>query len=200
MLHGVGILGTLVWVGVLLAVIFLVGYLAAKVVPGERGEFILELPPVRIPQISNILLKTLARIEWYLKEAVPLFILGTLVLFLLHRTGLLHYIEGAAAPLVKGWVGLPEKAAEAFIVGFLRRDYGAAGLYALQQTGQIDGIGVIVGMVTITLFVPCIANFFIIIKELGLKAAVSMAAFVFPFAFLVGGLVNLALRGLNVTF
>jgi ferrous iron transport protein B len=101
---------------------------------------------------------------------------------------------------VKGWVGLPESATQAFIVGFLRRDYGAAGLYELQKAGQIDGIGVVVGMVTITLFVPCIASFFVIIKELGTRAALAMAAFIFPFAFLVGGLVNLALRGLNVSF
>jgi ferrous iron transport protein B len=97
-------------------------------------------------------------------------------------------------------VGLPDKATEAFIVGFLRRDYGAAGLYSLSQSGQIDGVGVVVGVVTLTLFVPCIANFFIIVKELGVRAAVSMAAFIFPFAFLVGGLVNLALRSLNVAF
>jgi ferrous iron transport protein B len=200
MLHGVGIAGTAIWIGVLVSVMFLVGYVAAKVIPGRSGDFILELPPVRVPQLGNIVMKTLARIEWYLKEAVPLFMLGTLFLFVLHRTGLLHYVEVAASPVVRGWVGLPEKATEAFIVGFLRRDYGAAGLYALQKSGQIDGIGVVVGVVTLTLFIPCIANFFIVIKELGVRSALAMAAFIFPFAFLVGGLVNLALRSLNVTF
>jgi ferrous iron transport protein B len=200
MLHGVGVAGLAVWAGVLVGTIFVVGYAAARVLPGKSGEFILELPPVRIPQLGNILMKTAARIEWYLKEAVPLFMLGTFSLFVLHRAGLLHYIEQAAAPLVRGWLGLPEKATEAFIVGFLRRDYGAAGLYALQRAGELDGTGVVVGMVTITLFVPCIANFFIIIKELGARSALAMTAFIFPFAFLVGGLVNLVLRGLNVTF
>jgi ferrous iron transport protein B len=178
----------------------LVGYLAARALPGRSSDFILELPPVRIPQAGNIVVKTLARIEWYLKEAVPLFMLGTFSLFVLDRSGLLRHIEAAAAPLVKGWVGLPEAAAQSFIVGFLRRDYGAAGIYALQTSGQIDATGAVVGMVTITLFVPCIANFFVIIKELGLRAALAMAAFIFPFAFLVGGLVNLVLRSLNVNF
>jgi ferrous iron transport protein B len=200
MLHTVGVAGTLVWVAVVVGVMLLVGYVAARLLPGRGSDFILELPPVRVPQIGNIVVKTLGRIEWYLREAVPLFILGTLTLFALDRTGLLRYIESAAAPVVKGWVGLPESATQAFIVGFLRRDYGAAGLYELQKSGQIDGIGVVAGLVTITLFVPCIANFFIIIKELGARAALAMAAFIFPFAFLVGGLVNLVLRGLNVTF
>ncbi|HVP57334.1 MAG TPA: ferrous iron transport protein B, partial [bacterium] len=47
MLHGVGIAGTLIWLAVLLGVIFVVGAAAARVVPGESAEFILELPPVR---------------------------------------------------------------------------------------------------------------------------------------------------------
>lgn len=200
MLHGVGAAGAAIWVGVVLAVMLLVGYIAARVLPGRSGDFILELPPVRVPQLGNIVVKTLARIEWYLREAVPLFMLGTFSLFVLDRAGLLRHIEAAAAPVVKGWVGLPESAAQAFIVGFLRRDYGAAGIYALQRAGEIDGTGVVVGMITLTLFVPCIANFFVIIKELGLRAALAIAAFIFPFAFLVGGLVNLALRSLNVTF
>lgn len=200
MLHGVGLAGAAVWASVIVAVMLLVGYIAAKVLPGRSGDFILELPPVRIPQAGNIAVKTLARIEWYLKEAVPLFMLGTFSLFVLDRSGLLFHIERLAAPVVRGWVGLPEAAAQAFIVGFLRRDYGAAGIYALQRSGEIDGTGAVVGMVTITLFIPCIANFFVIIKELGLRAALAMAAFIFPFAFLVGGLLNLVLRSLNVAF
>ena len=49
-------------------------------------------------------------------------------------------------------------------------------------------------MLTITLFVPCVANVLMIVKERGLKAGLGIAAFIFPFAFLVGGLVNQLLR------
>ena len=45
-------------------------------------------------------------------------------------------------------------------------------------------------MVTITLFMPCIANLFMIAKEQGKRVALWMTVFIFPFAFLVGGLVN----------
>jgi ferrous iron transport protein B len=55
-----------------------------------------------------------------------------------------------------------------------------------------------VSLVVITLFVPCIANFFMIVKEFSLRTALWVAAFIFPFAFLVGGLVNLTVRGLGV--
>ena len=58
-------------------VLLAVGWLAARLVPGERTRLLVELPPLRLPQLSNVLVKTLARLEWYVKEVVPLFLLGT---------------------------------------------------------------------------------------------------------------------------
>jgi ferrous iron transport protein B len=199
MLGAVSLLAAAVWAFVVLLVIFLVGYLAAKVVPGERSDFILEIPPMRVPKMSNIALKTLVRVEWYLKEAVPLFIAGTLFLFALDRLDALEALENAAAPIIKDFLGLPVEATEAFIVGFLRRDYGAAGLLALQNKGMLDPTQVVVSLVTMTLFIPCIANFFMIIKERGLKAAILIMLFIFPFALLAGGVLNFVLRFLNLS-
>ena len=42
---------------------------------------------------------------------------------------------------------------------------------------------IVVAMVTITLFIPCIANVFMIAKERGWRTAGAMAAFIFPLAF-----------------
>ena len=200
MLASVSLGATLVWAGVVLLVIFMVAWLASRVIPGDTSDFILEIPPIRMPQFSNIALKTLVRVEWYLKEAVPLFVLGTLVLFFLDKSGLLSVIEKAASPVVVSFMGLPEKATGAFIIGFLRRDYGAAGLFALQKEGLLNPVQVVVSLVTLTLFVPCIANLFVMIKERGLKVAVWMTLFIFPFAVFVGGVLNFILRGLGVTF
>jgi ferrous iron transport protein B len=146
------------------------------------------------------MVKTMARIEWYLKEAVPLFLLGTLILFLMHTFHLLGALETAMAPVVQGVLGLPAKASEAFLIGFLRRDYGAAGLYDLSRRGQLDGVQLVVAMVTITLFVPCVANFMIMIKERGMKTALAMTAVIVPLAFGVGGALRFGLRALGVTF
>jgi len=201
MLAALSFWATLTWMGAIVLVLLLVGYAANKVLPGQGGDFILEIPPVRRPVLSNIAVKTAARIEWYLREAVPLFILGTLVLWILDRLALLGVIQRVAAPVVQGLLGLPAKATDAFLIGFLRRDYGAAGLYDLfddtlrSGTASVETeIQVIVAMVTITLFVPCIANFFMIIKERGWKAAVGMSLFILPFAFLAGGVLNYVLR------
>jgi ferrous iron transport protein B len=182
-----------IWSGCVIGVLILVGYIASKVLPGERSNFLLELPPIRRPSLANILVKTLARMEWYLREAVPLFFLGTFVLFILNKTGALRAIEVWSAPLIRGFLGLPEQATRAFLIGFLRRDYGAAGLFDLARSGQLSPDQIVVSLVTVTLFVPCIANFFVIIKERGWKTALAITLFIFPFAFLVGGLLNFIL-------
>jgi len=185
---------TLIWLGAVIGILFVVGFLASKVVPGRKSDFILEIPPLRVPKLSNIAIKTAARIEWYLKEAAPIFIFGTILLFVLDKVGGLTFLEKVAAPLVVGLLNLPVEATQAFIVGFLRRDYGAAGFFVLSEQGKLDPIGVVVSLVVITLFIPCIANFFVMIKERGLKTALSMAAVIVPLAFLVGTALNFVLR------
>jgi ferrous iron transport protein B len=201
MLAGVGP-GAAAWfAGAVLAVLFLVGWLAAKVIPGRGSDFILELPPLRVPQAGNIAVKTLARIEWYLREALPLFVLGTLILWGLDRIHGLQLLERAAAPVVVGVLQLPKEAASAFILGFLRRDYAAAGLFMHYEPFLKAGtmtrlmeIEVVTALVTITLFIPCIANFFMILKERGWKTGVAIAAFILPFSVAVGAVVNVLMR------
>ncbi|MBI5739380.1 MAG: ferrous iron transport protein B [Nitrospirae bacterium] len=188
----------LIWIFMLAIVILLVGFAASKLIPGQRTDFMLELPPIRTPQFSNVLIKTLSRIEWYLKEAVPLFILGTLILFTADKLKLIPLLQDAMSPIVVGILGLPPETASSFIMGFLRRDYGAAGLFALQEKGLLNTEQVVVSLVTITLFIPCIANLFMMIKERGMKTAMAIAAFVFPFAVLVGGVLHRALIWMNV--
>lgn len=194
MLGRVSSTGVILWAVVIVGTMMLVGLIAAKLLPGERSDFILELPPLRLPRLDNILIKTLARLEWYLKEVLPLFIVGTLILFALDKTGILVIAEQVASPLVVGLLGLPKAATGAFLIGFLRRDYGAAGLFALALAGQLNSQQIVVSLIVITLFIPCIANVLMIIKEYGGRVATGVALTVFPLAFFIGALVNAALN------
>mgnify|MGYP006278347525 CR=1 FL=1 len=176
--------------GIAGAEILLVGRLAAKILPGESAPFVLELPPLRRPQVRNILAKTRLRLQWYVTEVIPLFVIGTLVLFGLSKSGILAVIQSALRPIVVGLLDLPAEAAQAFIMGFFRRDYGAAGLFEMQQAGMLDVLQVLVSLTVITLFVPCVANLLVIIKERGWKTATAIVAFVLPYAVLTGAIVN----------
>ena len=108
MLAAVPFAAGMIWFAAVAGVMIAVGWLAARVLPGERGAFVVELPPMRLPALENVLSKTAARVEWYLKEALPLFLVGTFVLFLLDRLQLLGVIIRAGEPLVTGVLGLPE--------------------------------------------------------------------------------------------
>lgn len=195
-----GMLGSLpfwvtpLWGGVVVGVLLVVGFLSSRLLPGERSDFVMEIPPIRKPILSNIVAKTLARLEWYLKEVVPLFVWGTLVLFFLDKLRWLPAIQRFTEPLVGRILGLPPEAAEAFLIGFLRRDYGATRFFDMYGDGKLDAVQAAVALIVITLFVPCLANTLMIIKERGIKIAIWMTVVVYGIAFLVGGIVNWGLR------
>jgi ferrous iron transport protein B len=197
LLAGLSWVVTVLWVGLVLGILVGVGWLSAKLLPGQASDFILELPPLRWPRPGNLLAKTLGRVEWYVKEAVPLFLVGTLVLFVADRLNLLSAAERIGEPVVVTLLDLPPEAAAIFLMGFLRRDFGAAGLFAMSQAGALTELQVLVALVVITLFIPCIANFLMIIKEQGWRTATAMALFIFPFALFVGTVVNHGLRALG---
>jgi ferrous iron transport protein B len=199
-LGGISFAALLTLFSVVVAQMLFVGFLAARVLPGNRSEFILELPPLRVPKLRNVLTKTALRVRWYLGEAVPLFLVGTLLLFVLDRVGALDWITGAGQPLVVGMLGLPPRMAEVLVMGFLRRDYGAAGLFDLAQAGQLTGVQAVVSLTVMTLFVPCIANFLVIVKERGLRTGLAIVGVVTPIAILTGAALNHAFRAFGVTF
>jgi ferrous iron transport protein B len=190
MLAGVSLTAAIIWGGVVFLVLLAVGWLASRLVPGERSQLLVELPPLRLPLLSNVLLKTLVRLEWYIKEVVPLFLFGTLLMFVLDKIGILSVLIRAGEPLVTGWLGLPADASAAFLMGFLRRDFGATGLFLMQTRGLLTPLQVVIAMVTITLFIPCIASVMMIAKERGWRSAIGIMVLVFPLAFLAGGLLN----------
>lgn len=190
LLSRIGPLAFIIWAAVVSLSIIAVGYAAGRLLPGDTSEFILEIPPFRLPSLKNILVKTLARIEWYVKEAVPIFIIATFALYLTDKLGIMTIIQKLTGPVIHSVLGLPLEAANAFIMGFLRRDYGAIGLLDMHRHGVLSNNQVVISMITITLFLPCVAQLFIIIKERGIKEALFISAFVFSFAVAVGGFLN----------
>jgi len=194
MLGGVSFTAVLIWALAMVGILLLAGFLAAKLIPGRRIPLVTELPPMRLPILGNVLKKTGGRLKWYLIEVIPLFLLGTFIMFALDRLGALPAIIEAGEPLVTGWLGLPKEASAAFVMGFLRRDFGATGLFAMAH--DLSPIQAVVGMITITLFIPCFASLMMMVKEQGTKTALIMLGLIVPFAFFIGGLFNLILRAI----
>ncbi len=93
-------------------------------------------------------------------------------------------------------LGLPVETAETFILGFFRRDYGAAGLYGIQSA--LTGVQLLVSAIVLTLFMPCVAQFMVMTKERGWKVSLLIAGFVVTFAFTIGFVLNWVLTNWGV--
>lgn len=182
------------WVAIVIGVMLLVGFIASKVLPGQVSLFLLEIPPLRIPKIKNLAMKTYIRSKWYLKEAAPVFLLGTFLLFIMDKLNIISFLNNALEPITVTGLGLPAESARSFIMGFLRRDFGTAGFFMMYEQGLLSPRQVLVSLVVITLFIPCVANFLMMIKEQGVKIAAAMFLFIVPFSFLVGTILNYSLK------
>lgn len=186
-----------IWAAVMTGSFLLVGWLGARVLPGRPATFHMEVPPLRLPRPGNVVVKTLTRMHWYFLEVLPLFLLASVLLWVGDLTGLLDMGLAALAPVVEV-LGLPAEASRVFLFGFFRRDYGAAGLFDLHDAGLLSLVQLTVAAVTLTLFVPCVAQFLMMLKERGVRTALGMFAFATAFAFAVGFVLNGALRGLGL--
>lgn len=190
-------LALLIWAGVISIVFLFVGYLTSRLLPGERPTFYMEVPPLRFPKISNVLVKTYSRVRWYLKEILPVFIVASALIWFGQITRLFDLAIVVLRVPVE-LIGLPPEAARIFLFGFFRRDYGAAGLYDLNKTGILSGVQLVVACVALTLFLPCIAQLLMNIKERGIKTGLAISVFVLVFSFSVAFVVNLLLGSSGV--
>lgn len=184
-----GLQATIIYMGVIFSFLVIVGTTLNRALPGETSPLLLDLPPMRLPQMFNVFRKTWIKTYFFMKEASPWFLIGSLAVSILQVTGLLERIQTAIQPLVVSWLKLPKEAGTAFVMGLVRRDFGAAGLYSLDLTSMQT----VAALVTITLFVPCIASLMVMLKERGMRQGLTIWIGSMVLAFLVGGIVAQAL-------
>jgi ferrous iron transport protein B len=190
LLAKVGFNYAMLYVGVIFAVLVIVGTLLNAVIPGKTMDLLINLPPLRLPRAGNVIKKTYTKSLGFLVEAAPLFAIGALIISLLQISGSLQLLQRVLAPVTTGWLGLPVQAANAFIMGIIRRDFGAAGLSAM----GLNPLQTVVALITITLFVPCIASIMVMFKERSKAEAALMWLSTWVIAFFTGGLVNQVAR------
>lgn len=181
-----GFQATLIYLLTMFSVFVTVGVVLNKVLPGSATPLLIDLPPMRIPRIDNLARKTWMRTFYFIKEAGMWFFIGAFLIGVMQVTGLLEKWIQVLSPLTINWLQLPAEASRAFIMGIVRRDFGAAGFYALDLTPMQT----VAGLVTITLFVPCIASLMVMLKERGAFEGLIIWASSWIIAFTVGGIVS----------
>lgn len=185
MLAGIGTKFIAIYIVVILLVLGVTGKILNKILPGQSSDLLIDLPPIRLPRGQNVLKKTITKSYAFLLEATPLFMLGALIISVLQVSGLLENIQIALAPITEGMLKLPRESATAFIMGLIRRDFGAAGLSDMDLTPAQT----LVSLVTITLFVPCVASVIVMFKERGSKEGALIWFSSWFFAFVIGAIV-----------
>lgn len=174
--------------GLTIFIVFvLTGTILNKIMPGESTDLLIDLPPLRMPVATNVLRKTYIKSKMFIMEAGPLFVLGAAVVTTLQYSGALESIMDAFAPVTEGFLKLPKETAQTFIMGIIRRDFGAAGLNDLVSQGLLNPLQTVIALVVITLFVPCIAAIMVIFKERSWQESALIWIGSFVISFLAGG-------------
>ncbi|MEM2081694.1 MAG: ferrous iron transport protein B [Candidatus Bathyarchaeia archaeon] len=172
-------------------IIFLLGRLAFKVVPGEPTALIMEMHNYRWPHMKTILKQTWFRVAEFIKIAFPLIIAGSLALKLAEVAGVLQPIATVLSPVTAAWLGLPAITGITLIFGVLRKELSLVMLAALLGTTNFATVLTPVQMVVFTLvamfYIPCVATIAALVKEFGWKKALFITLFEIGFAILLGG-------------
>ena len=187
----IGVKAFIIAIGTLVFVEICTGLVLNKIIKDDKkSDFIQELPPIRIPNIKAIIIKTYYRLLWFLKEAIPIFIIAALVLFFFDKSGGLGLLKKIASPLVTGWLGLPIKMVDALILTIARHEAASGLILKMVEAGSLNYVQCIVAVVITTMFVPCFANIVAMCKEMGVKTGLIMALLVNVSSIILAGVLN----------
>ena len=181
----------LVVFGSLFAAEFLAGIILNKIIKSDcQTDFIMEIPPIRVPKAKDLFTKLYFRMKWFMKEIPPLFMLGAFILFILDRTGGLLYIKVVLEPIIVSVLSLPIETVDAFLLCLAKHEAGAVQLLKLVGDNVLSPTQVVVSLIIITALGPCFANLMAVVKQIGLKQAVVLRVVILFAALLTGGVVN----------
>lgn len=184
--------------GIIFLQILVAGFLADKILPGVRSPLFMEIPPMRLPKPFQIIKMSWAKTYFFMKEAVPIFILASLLVFLFEKMGGLAALERVSEPVIHGFMGLPVKSVQVFIKTIIRRESGATEIQHLSSL--YDNVQLVVNLLVMTFLSPCMNATIVLFKERGGKAAAVILGSVMIYAVLIGSFVNHACRLLGITF
>ncbi|TEU04307.1 MAG: ferrous iron transporter B [Dehalococcoidia bacterium] len=175
--------------GTLFVVWLVLGLILNRAVRGFSPELLIEIPPYRRPSWRAVLTKLWMRTYGFLREALPIILLAIFAIGILYNLGVFDAIANFTAPVVSGLFGLPKEGVVAIVVGFLRKDVAIGLLSPL----SLSAAQLVVGSVVLTMFLPCIAAFVVLARELGIKGLLMAIGIMLAATIVVGGLLNLVL-------
>ncbi|MBK5190299.1 MAG: ferrous iron transporter B [Methanosarcinales archaeon] len=185
------------WILIVYSTLFVLyiflGLVLKRVVKGESPELLLEVPPYRRPDPVTLLKKTWSKAYSFLAEAVPFVILGIFIVNLLYVFGIVDVLSLVFSPILTTLLGLPEGAIIALILGVLRKDIAIGMLLPLGMSPQQLTIACII----LATYFPCIATFFVMLHELGVRYMLKAAGLMVAVSLSAGIIMRMILIGIG---
>ena len=161
-----------------LLVVLISGMILKKLLPGISPEMIIDIPPYRLPSLKTLLLKTWQKVKDFVYLAVPMLIVGSVILTLISYYHLDVYINDMFKPILQGFLGLPSALGVVLIFGILKKELTLIMLYqalGLSSIAMVSSVMTHTQMLTFTVFVifyiPCVATIAAINREIGIKGS-----------------------------
>ncbi len=188
----VGIQWALLLYVVDVVVIFALGRVAMKAVPGKSTGLIMEMSSFKRPNLKIVLKQTWTRTKSIIYVVFPIYIIGSALIQAAYALNVLTPISDAMAPLTVWWLGLPTIAGILLILGTIRKEFVLLGAVSILGTTNLlvgfTPVQLVVIAVVAMLYIPCISTVAILGKEFGWKATAAITAANIGAALLVGGL------------
>ncbi len=190
-----GVLGTYgmgyisVVFGTLLIIYLVAGLILNRIISGESPEIFLEIPPYRRPSLEAVVKKTLMRVKWFIKEAIPWLFGGIILVNIFYAFGILQWVGDLAAPVIVGLFGLPKEAVAALLIGFLRKDLAVGMLLGL----GMSPLQLTIAATILVIYFPCAATFATLFKEMGVKDLLKSVSIMLVTVLIVGFLMRVIL-------
>ncbi len=172
-------------------IIFVVGRLAFKALPGETTGLIMEMHSFRVPSFKVVAKQTWTRTKSIIYIVFPIYIVGSALIQGLYVFGILGPISDFMSPLTVLWLGLPAVAGILLIFGIVRKEYILLLLIAIYGTdlsSVLTSAQFIVLALVGMLYIPCVSTITILAKEFGWKSAVMISLANFVTAIIFGGI------------
>lgn len=180
-----------------LALLIAVGIGLNRLMPGRSDDLVMEMFPFRVPTLRVTARKTWYRFKEFVTMALPIVLIGSIVMGALYETGTVWLFSAPLAPIVEGWLGLPAVAGLTLIFATLRKELALQFLMTLAIVQYGAGANNLLSFMTPqqlfvyalvnTIYIPCIATFAVVSKELGTRTALGIAGFTVALAIVAGG-------------
>lgn len=184
--------------GLIFLQVILAGAVANKLLTGNRTPLFMEIPAMRVPTLPQVIIMSARKTYFFIKEALPVFILASACVFIFDRLGGLDFLGQQAGPFLSRVMGLPQESIQVFIKTMIRRESGAAELEHLSH--GYNHLQLVVNLLVMTFIAPCINAIIVLFKERGMRAGMVIMATVTLYAIAVGSLVNHTCRYFGITF